>query len=57
MELCQLYHHFGHPFAKKLYKVLKCASHKTDKKIIENLIKYCMHYQNYEKSLAVSNSP
>lgn len=44
MELRQLHYYFRHLSIQKLDKVLKYASHETDKKIIDNLIKYCTHY-------------
>lgn len=47
----QLHYYFGYPFAGKLHKVLERVGHKTDKKTIDNLIKYCKHYQKYGKSL------
>lgn len=41
---------FSHLFIKKLHKVLKYASYKTDKKIIDNFTKYCTYYQKHGKS-------
>lgn len=49
-ELRQLHRCFKHPSAGKLHKVLERAGHGTDKKIIDNLTKYCMHCQKYGKS-------
>lgn len=48
-ELCQLHHHFNHLFIGILYKVLEHAMHKTDKNIIDNLIKFCTYYQKHRK--------
>lgn len=50
-KLCQLHCHFGHPSTGKLYKILEYADHETDKKIIDNLTKYCIHCQKHGKSL------
>ncbi len=49
-ELRQLHRRFGHPSAGKLHKVLERAGHETDKKIVDNLTKYCMHCQKHGKS-------
>ena len=51
MELRQLHHCFGHLSTDKLHKVLEYTSHETDKKIIVNLTKYCIHYQKHRKSI------
>lgn len=50
IKLRQLHDHFGYPSICKLYKVLKYASHKTNKKLINNLTKYCIHCQKHKKS-------
>ena len=49
-ELCQLHCRFSHLSEGKLRKVLERAGHKTDKKIIDNLTKYCTHCQKHRKS-------
>ncbi len=41
---------FGHPSAGKLLKVLERAGHETNRKIIDNLTKYCAHCQKHGKS-------
>ena len=48
-ELRQLHRRFGHPSAEKLHKVLERSGHETDKKIIDNLTKYCTHCQKHGK--------
>ena len=50
IELRQLHRRSGHPSAGKLHKVLERAGHETDKKIIDNLTKYCTHCQKHGKS-------
>ena len=50
IKLRQLHHCFVYLSAGKLYKVLKRASHKTIKKIIDNFTKYCTYCEKYEKS-------
>ena len=50
-ELHQLHCGFRHLCAKKLYKVLERARHEIDKKIIDNLIRYCTYCQKHGKSL------
>ena len=49
-KLRQLHCRFKHPSAGKLHKVLERASHETNKKIIDNLMKYCKHCQKHGKS-------
>lgn len=49
-KLRQLYCHFGHLSASKQYKVLECVSHEPDKKMIDNLTKYCTYFQKHGKS-------
>lgn len=48
-ELHQLYRRFGHLFVGKPYKMLEYTSHEIDKKIIDNLTKYCIYCQKHEK--------
>ena len=51
-EIYRLYRRFGHPLAKKLYKVLKCSRHDdVDRKAIDHLTKYYSFYQKYGRSL------
>lgn len=50
IKLHQRHHQLRHLFAKRLHKVLERASCETDRKIIINLIKYCMHCQKHGKS-------
>lgn len=49
IKLRQLYYLFGHPSTRKLHLLLKHNDYKIDKKILDNLIKYCMYFQKYEK--------
>lgn len=44
IKLCQLHCYFRYPLNIKLYKILEDASHETDKKTINNFIKYCIYY-------------
>jgi hypothetical protein len=51
-ELQQLHHHFGHPTADRLHKLLEKAGHNNvDKKAIEYLNKFYSHCQLHRKSL------
>ena len=51
MEIHRLHRRFGHPSAKKLYRVLERSRHNVDKKVINYLTKYCLYYQKYGCSL------
>lgn len=43
---------FDHPSAEKLHKVLKHVGYEIDKKIIDNLTKYCTHCWKHRKLLS-----
>ena len=49
-KLRQLHCRFGHSSEGKLHKVLERTCYKTNKKIIDNLTKYCTHCQKHGKS-------
>ena len=49
-ELHQLHCGFRHPSAGKQHKLLERTCHKTNKRIIDNLMKYCTHCQKHGKS-------
>jgi hypothetical protein len=52
MEIRRLYRRFGHPSAKKLYRVLERSGYNdVDKQAINYLTKYCSFCQKYRRSL------
>src|SRR6266568_7660012 len=50
-EIHRLHRRFGHPLAKKLYKVLERSRHNNiNRKAINHLTKYCSYCQKYRHS-------
>ena len=49
-ELRQLHRRFEHQSVGQIHKVLERAGHETNKKIIDNLTKYCTHCQKHGRS-------
>lgn len=50
VELRRIHRRFGHPSARKFYKVLKRSGHDEDFEAIKQLTKFCHHCQLHGKS-------
>ncbi|RAL65012.1 hypothetical protein DID88_001120 [Monilinia fructigena] len=50
VELRRIHRRFGHPSARKFYKVLKRSGHDEDFEAIKQLTKFCHHCQLHSKS-------
>lgn len=53
IKLCQLYYFLLYLYIEKLYKILEYVSYKTNKKIIDNFIKYYIYCEKHEKLLSI----